>query len=341
MMILSALSESRKVTKPNLYMRALRFQQTGSLDNLKIEDVPNPVPAAGEALVQVKAAAINPSDVKNVLGKMHETTVPRIPGRDFAGIVAEGPEAWRGKAVFGSGGNLGFGRDGTHAEFVAMPTIALNPLPNNLTFEQAAAMGVAYLTAWAAVVSTAKIQAGETILITGTTGAVGSVAAAIARKFGARVIGTARKSTDISGLSTSVVSQWLALDAGDLPAAVFAATGGKGVNVVFDVVGGAMFEPCLRSLALRGRQVAIASSPDPRVSFDLVDFYHRELRLFGVDSLKISFEEAAEILRGLTPGIEDGTFQPPATRTVSFSGIVEAYHLLGEGKAKEKLILVP
>jgi NADPH:quinone reductase len=66
--------------------------------------------------VQVKAAAINPSDVKNVLGKMHETTVPRVPGRDFAGIVAEGPEAWEGKAVFGSGGNLGFGRDGTHAE---------------------------------------------------------------------------------------------------------------------------------------------------------------------------------------------------------------------------------
>ncbi len=169
-------------------MRALRFQQTGSLENLKVEDVPTPVPAPGEALVQVKAAAINPSDVKNVLGKMHETTVPRVPGRDFAGIVAEGPAAWKGKAVFGSGGNLGFGRDGTHAELVTVPVSALNPLPKNLTFEQAAAMGVAYMTAWAAVVSTAKIQAGETILITGTTGAVGGAAAKIAHKFGARVI---------------------------------------------------------------------------------------------------------------------------------------------------------
>src|ERR1700722_5421572 len=155
-------------------MRALRFQKTGSLDELRVEDVPKPVPIAGEVLVQVKAAAINPSDVKNVLGKMHETSVPRIPGRDFAGLVADGPEAWKGKAVFGSGGNLGFGRDGTHAEFVTVPVSALNPLPRNLTFEQAAAMGVAYLTAWVAVVSTAKIQAGETILITGTTGAVGS-----------------------------------------------------------------------------------------------------------------------------------------------------------------------
>jgi len=322
-------------------MRALRFQQTGFLDHLTIEDVPNPVPASGEALVQVKAAAINPSDVKNVLGKMHETTVPRIPGRDFAGIVVQGPEAWKGKAVFGSGGNLGFGRDGSHAEFVAVPITALNPLPKNLTFEQAAAMGVAYMTAWSAVVSTARIQAGETILITGTTGAVGGAAAKIARKFGARVIGTARKSTDIPALSTSVVSQWLGLDGGDLPAAVFAATAGRGVDVVFDVVGGPMFEPCLKSLALRGRHVAIASNPDPRVSFNLVDFYHRESRLFGVDSVKITFEQASEILRGLTPGIEDGTFQPPATRTVSFSGIVEAYHLLGGGKVKEKLILVP
>jgi NADPH2:quinone reductase len=322
-------------------MRALRFQQTGSLDHLKIEDVPNPVPASGEALVQVKAAAINPSDVKNVLVKMHTTTLPRIPGRDFAGIVAEGPAAWKGKSVFGSGGNLGFSRDGTHAGFVAVPVAALNPLPKKLTFEQAAAIGVAYMTAWAALVLTAKIQSGETILITGTTGAVGAAAAQIARKMGARVIGTARKSTDISGLSTSVVNQWLGLDAGDLPAAVFAATAGRGVDVVFDVVGGPMFEPCLKSLAQRGRHVAIASNPDPRVSFNLVDFYHRESRLFGVDSVKITFEEAAEILQGLTPGIEDGTFQPPPIRTIPFSGLIDAYRLLGAGNVKDKLILVP
>jgi NADPH2:quinone reductase len=252
-------------------MKALQFDKIGSLDNLKIVDTPDPRLASGEALVQIKAAAINPSDVKNVLGKMHETSVPRIPGRDFAGVVLEGPSEWINRKVFGSGGNLGFGRDGTHAEFVSVPVPALNPLPKNLTFEQAAAMGVAYLTAWAAVVSTARIQAGETILITGTTGAVGGAAAKIARKFGARVIGTARKSTDIPGLSTSVVSRWLALDAGDLPSAVFAATAGRGVDVVFDVVGGPMFEPCLKSLALRGRHIAIASNPDPRVSLNLGD----------------------------------------------------------------------
>jgi len=292
-------------------------------------------------LVQVKAAAINPSDVKNVLGKMHETTAPRIPGRDFAGVVVEGPSDLLNKQVFGSGGNLGFGRDGTHAEFVAVPIAAVNPLPKNLSFEQAAAMGVAYMTAWAAVVTSAKIQPGETILITGTSGAVGGAAARIARKQGARVIGTTRKAAEIPNLRDASVDQWIGLDAGELFTSVFSATAGKGVDVVFDVVGGAMFEPCLKSLALRGRHIAIASNPDPRVSFNLVDFYHRESRLFGVDSVKLSFEESAEILRGLTPGIEDGTFPPPIIQTRRFADALEAYRLVGEGKVREKQILVP
>jgi NADPH:quinone reductase-like Zn-dependent oxidoreductase len=322
-------------------MKALRFDNTGSLDNLSICEVPKPVPVEGEVLVQIKAAAINPSDVKNVQGKMHETSVPRTPGRDFAGIVVEGPSGWLNQKVFGSGGNLGFGRDGTHAEFAAVPLIAINPMPKNLSFEQAAAMGVAYMTAWAAVVTTAKIQPGETILITGTNGAVGGAAAKIATKQGARVIGTSRKASEISGIKNPAVEQWIALDAGDLAKSVFDVTDGKGVDVVFDVVGGAMFEPCLRSLALRGRHIAIASNPDPCVSFNLVDFYHRESRLFGVDSVKLSFEESAEILRGLTPGIEDGTFPPPPVQPHTFLNSIEAYWLVGEGKVKEKQILVP
>ena len=322
-------------------MKALRFEKTGSLEELKVTEVPMPAPEEGEVLVQVKAAAINPSDVKNVLGKMHETSVPRTPGRDFAGIVVEGPSEWLNQKVFGSGGNLGFGRDGTHAEFASVPLVAINPLPKNLSFEQGAAMGVAYMTAWAAVVTAAKLQPGEIILITGTSGAVGGAAAKIATKHGARVIGVTRKSTEISGLNNPAVAQWIGLDAGDLAASVFAATGGKGVDVVFDVVGGAMFEPCLRSLALRGRHIAIASNPDPRVGFNLVDFYHRESRLFGVDSLKLSFEESAEILGGLTPGIEDGSFPPPQIQSRTFVDIAEAYRLVGEGKVKEKQILIP
>ena len=102
-------------------MRALKFDQGGSLDDLHIEEVPLPTPASGEVLVEVKAAAINPSDIKNVQGKMHETTVPRIPGRDFAGVIVKGPDQLLGQSVFGSGGNLGFGRDGSHAEYLTIP----------------------------------------------------------------------------------------------------------------------------------------------------------------------------------------------------------------------------
>jgi NADPH2:quinone reductase len=322
-------------------MRALKFHQTGSLDDLRIEDVSLPTPGTGEVLVQVKAAAINPSDIKNVQGKMHESTVPRIPGRDFAGVIVKGPEELLGKSVFGSGGNLGFGRDGSHAEYVAIPVSAVLPLPRNLSFEQAAGIGVAYMTAWAAMVNAAQIQAGETVLILGTTGAVGSAAARIAHKLGARVIGTARKASDIPAPGILPVDDWIDLQAVDLATGVRTLTNGRGADIVFDVVGGTMFEKCLAALAWRGRQVAISSSPEPRVSFNLVDFYHNESRLLGVDSLKLSFEETAKILRQLTPGIESGIFPPPRVETFSLAEGPRLYRDVAESKVKDKPILVP
>jgi NADPH2:quinone reductase len=118
-------------------------------------------------------------------------------------------------------------------------------------------------------------------------------------------------------------------------------TSGRGAEVVFDVVGGAMFEQCLAALAWRGRQVAISSSPEPRVSFNLVDFYHNESRLLGVDSLKLSFEETAEVLRQLTPGIESGTFPPPRVETFSLEEGPRLYRDIAESKIKTKPILVP
>ena len=322
-------------------MRALRFEKTGSLDDLSIRELPIPTPAEGEVLVRVKAAAVNPSDVKNVQGKMHETTVPRIPGRDFAGMIVKGPDERLGQSVFGSGGNLGFGRDGSHAQYLAVPATAVLPLPRNLGFEQAAGIGVAYITAWGALVNAAQIHAGETALILGTTGAVGSAAARIAHELGARVIGTARKASDIPAGSVLPVDDWIDLQAVDLAAGVRTLTNGRGADIVFDVVGGVMFEQCLAALAWRGRQVAISSSPEPRVSFNLVNFYHNESRLLGVDSLKLSFEETAEILRRLTPGIEAGTFPPPAVETFPLEEGLRLYRDIAESRSKTKPILVP
>ena len=322
-------------------MRALRFEKTGQLDWLAVRDIPKPVASAAEVLVQVKAAAVNPSDVKNVLGKMHETTVPRTPGRDFSGIVAEGPTALMGKSVFGSGGNLGFGRDGSHAEFLVIPESAVSRMPKGFSFEQAAAVGLAYLTAWAALITTARLQAGETLLILGTTGAVGSAAAAIAHKRGARVLGTVRKGAEIATARKLPVDVWINLETTELSKGTRDTTDGKGADVVLDLVGGPLFEKCLSCLAPRGRQVAISSGAKPRVSFNLVDFYHNESRLLGLDSLKMSFEQAAEILRELTPGFESGDFPAPAVQAFSLAEGPEVYRKIQEGRIKGKAVLKP
>jgi NADPH2:quinone reductase len=102
-----------------------------SLENLRVENVPDPVVTAGEARIKILAASVNPSDVKNVQGKMEGTILPRIPGRDFAGIVADGPANFLGTEVWGTGGDVGFTRDGSHAEFIVVPVGALTPSHKN------------------------------------------------------------------------------------------------------------------------------------------------------------------------------------------------------------------
>ena len=170
---------------------------------------------------------------------------------------------------------------------------------------------------------------------------VGSAAVRITHKAGARVIGTARKASDIPADNVVPVDDWIDLAAVDLATGARALTNGRGADIVFDVVGGVMFEQCLAALAWRGRQVAISSSPEPRVSFNLVNFYHNESRLLGVDSLKLSFEETAEILRRLTPGIEAGTFPPPAVETFPLEEGLRLYRDIAESRSKTKPILVP
>ena len=218
-------------------MRALRFHRKGDLGSLWVEDVPVPTPGPDEALVRVLAAAVNPSDVKNVLGGFPQTEVPRIPGRDFAGVVEAGPPGWVGREVFGTGGGLGFTREGTHAEYVSVPAVGLVNKPAGLTFEQAASVGVGYLTAWSALVTVGGLKDGETALILGVTGAVGSAAAAIGRRIGARLLGTVR-GPDAGPAAAAIVDRVLDLGSAPLLDLVLQATDGRGADLVLDVVGG-------------------------------------------------------------------------------------------------------
>jgi NADPH:quinone reductase len=144
-----------------------------SLENLRVEIVPDPVVTSGEAKVKIRAVSINPSDVKNVQGKMEGTILPRIPGRDFAGIVVDGPTNLLGTEVWGTGGDVGFTRDGSHAEFIVVPEDALTPKPHKLSVEQAACVGVNFVTAYLGLVTRAKLQPGETLMVTGAGGGVG------------------------------------------------------------------------------------------------------------------------------------------------------------------------
>jgi NADPH2:quinone reductase len=322
-------------------MRALRFEQTGSLDHLAVKDVPTPAAVGSELLIKVEAAALNPSDPKNVLGLMGETTVPRTPGRDFAGRVVGGSAATLGQSVFGTGGDLGFARDGSHAEYLVVPAGAVVPMPKGLSFAQASAIGLPYLTAAAAVVHRAQLLAGETILILGTRGSVGSAAARIAHRLGARVIGVVRSKDDLPKVSALPVDSWIDLGSTGLAAGCRALTSGKGADVVFDTVGGALFEACLGSVARRGRQVAIASGGMPHVTFSLVDFYHNETRLLGLDSLKWGFEESVGILRALVPAFESGEFPAPEVLPVPLEKGVDYYRLIQEGRSKAKVVLIP
>jgi NADPH2:quinone reductase len=314
-------------------MKSLRFTEFGPPSVLRIEEVASPEPGVGEALVQVKAAAINPSDIGNVAGRFKSTTLPRTPGRDFAGIAVRGMYQ-EGAEVWGSSGKLGIVRDGSHAEYVVVPAETLSRKPKSLSMAQAAAIGVPYITAWASVVDAAQIQPGETILIVGAAGAAGQAATQIANWKQARVIGADVRSDPIPGAESVVNTK-----TEDLRERVLELTAGKGVDAVFDTVGGALFEPALRSLRRGGRQVAITSQGDPRVSFNLIEFYHNSSRLLGVDSYGLTSRQIAKIEDELRRGFETGALRPPPIEIVPFEKAVDAYSQVAARRARTKQVL--
>jgi NADPH2:quinone reductase len=314
-------------------MKALRFAKYGPPSVLSMEDVAAPVLKPGDALVEVPAAAINPSDVKNVAGAF-EASLPRTPGRDYAGVVVEG-EGWKGKEVWGSGEGLGVSRDGTHAQYLVVPSDWLSQKPANLSMEQASTAGVPYLAAWSALVDAADIQAGETVLITGAMGAVGRAATQIAHSRKAKVIGADR----VDG--NSGADAFINTTNKNLTSEVRALTGGKGVDLALDAVGGPVFEPTLKSLRIGGRQVAITSSGNRRVEFDLLDFYHNLSHLIGVDTMKLTGSHIAKIMDALRPVFENGTFKPFQVRTWNLDQAVDAYTAAAKGATPEKHVLLP
>jgi NADPH2:quinone reductase len=316
-------------------MKAIRFDRYGPPSVLSLVDLERPSIREGEALIEIKASAINPSDVKNVAG-LFQADLPRVPGRDFAGVVVDGGgDAWNGKDVWGSGAGLSVRKDGTHAQYVVIPLDWLSKKPANLSMEEASAVGVPYLVAWEALVGAGEIKNGETVLITGVAGAVGRAATQIAHWMGTRVIG-ADLGDRSSEADAFINTKEMALDV-----EVKERTRNNGVDLVLDAVGGPMFELALRSLRAGGRQVAISSVGTRRVEFDLIDFYHGAKRLIGVDSMKFSGTDIRHTLDRLRAGFEQGKLKPSPVHSWPIAKAVEAYQLVGRAGSPTRQVLLP
>jgi NADPH:quinone reductase-like Zn-dependent oxidoreductase len=320
-------------------MKALRFHEFGDLSKLKLEEIPPPVPATGEVRIQVRAASINPSDVRNVEGKMEGTTLPRIPGRDFAGVVVEGPSPLVGREVWGTGGDVGFTRDGSHAEFMVIPAEAAVRKPVALSFAEAACVGVNFVTAYEGIVARAKVQSGETVLVMGAGGGVGSAVLELGHALGAKLIAADRRPFEASAYQRVSLMGYVNTSQPQWEKEVLGLTGGRGVDVTYDCVGGVMFEPVLSTLTQLGRHVAITSVGERRVSFDLLSFYHRRLTLLGVDSRALTVVDCARLLDSLARMFEDGKLKAASIgRRGSIEDAIDLYSHVNKGAAGKAVL---
>lgn len=321
-------------------MRALRFDRFGDVSVLQIKELPVPDRGPGEVLIRVHAASVNPSDVKNVEGKMEGTTLPRTPGRDFAGTIVDGPKELVGQEVWAAGGDIGFTRDGSHAEYIVIPEAGARLKPKTLSMVEAASVGVNYITAFLGLVERAGVKPGEIVFVTGARGGVGSSVAKIAKSRGARVIGIDRNVLDPGKAADYGIDLSLSSKSYGLEIQVKEFTDGRGADVAFDCVGGPLFELSLNSLGMKGRQVNITSVGDRRVSFDLTHFYHRQLTLYGVDTRALDTVASGTILENLRPSFEAGLLSAPfIARTCGLEDAVDAYREVGSGKANGKVVI--
>ncbi|MFL6792733.1 MAG: zinc-binding alcohol dehydrogenase family protein [Bradyrhizobium sp.] len=296
---------------------------------------------ANELLVEVKAAAVNPSDVKAATGLMPYAAFPRTPGRDYAGVVIDGPAGWTGREVFGSSGDLGIRRDGTHATHLAVEVEAVVDKPPAVTWEEAAGIGVPFVTAMEGLRRAGLPKQDETVLVLGVNGKVGQAAVQIATWRSARVIGVVRKNEPYEGHANSSV-EVIDASATDVATRVRELTGGKGADIVFNTVGDPYFQAAHKSLALRGRQILIAAV-DRIVQFNILEFYRGQHTYVGIDTLGLSSIATGAVLRELGSGFATGHLRPFPIRSRAIYPLerAKAAFIAVAGSSRDRVILRP
>ncbi|MCY1280421.1 Mycocerosic acid synthase [compost metagenome] len=319
-------------------MHALQFNATGDLAALRHVELPTPVPTADEVLVEVHAAGLNPSDVKNVLGRFPYTTLPRVPGRDFAGVVVQGPAELVGAEVWGTGKPLGFSQDGSHASHIRLPADGVARKPKALSFAQAAACGVPYSTAWDAL-ERSGVQAGTRLLVIGANGAVGTAAVNLARARGAEVLAAARKPEALAGLEQRGIATLHLGEPTSLPGQVEAHFAG-GAEVIFDTTG-FWLPAAVPALANFGRIAIIAAPVDGQVQLPALALYRRGGSLIGTNTLLYDTRQSAAMLDGFGSLFDRGALPLPGElREVPLSEGPACYHAVNEGSTA-KFIFLP
>jgi NADPH:quinone reductase len=319
------------------------LQQAQSIDalDLRLEPDADLSASPGEVLVEVHAAGVNPSDVAAGMGRMPQAVWPRTPGRDWAGVVLAGPAALIGTEVFGSGGDLGITRDGTHASRLLLPADAALPRPAGISLAEAGALGVPFVTAQEGFLRAGMPKPGDVVLVLAANGKVGQAAVQIAVMLGARVFGAVRQAEPFAGAANAAV-RIIDSSAEDVAAVVRDETGGHGADIVFNTIGSPYFAAGNAAMGHGARHILIATRERP-VPFDIFTFYRGRHTFVGVDSLALDCRASAARLRDLLPGFASGALRPfPVSDGACYrlDHATQAYRRVMDG-TRERVVLLP
>jgi NADPH:quinone reductase-like Zn-dependent oxidoreductase len=336
-------------------MKAVRFHQHGGAEMLRYEDVPNPEPRVGEALVRVRACALNHLDIWNRRGVVR-IPLPHIPGADVAGEVAEsthegfaagqrvmvqpGLSCGRCPACLEGRDNecpaydvLGSQSDGGYAEFVRVPIQNLVALPDAIGFVEAAAFPLTFVTAWHMLVTRAQVRPGEDVLVLGGGSGVGQAAIQVAWLHGARVFATAGTDDKLARARELGASVVINHHTQDLPAEMRRATNNRGVDIVIEHVGEATWERSLKCLTRGGRLVTCGATTGHKGTIDLRFLFARQYSLMGS-----YMGTKGELLRA-AQFFFAGQLRPAVDRTFPLEDAAAAHRYLEEGKQFGKVVL--
>jgi NADPH2:quinone reductase len=326
-------------------MTALRLhRKADAIDDLGFElvDQQPPSPGPDQCLIEVRSAAVNMSDAKAALGQMPHARWPRTPGRDYAGVVIEGPTYLKGQEVWGSGGDLGITRDGTHSRYLVLDASSVRPKSVQVSLLQAGTIGVPFVTAFEGLRRAGGLAGKSSILICGANGRVGEATAQLACAAGLTVFGVARSDVTYRGHSIGSPVEMIDTRNTSISEHIRNRTGGRGVDLVFNTVGSPYFAEAHAAMAKNSTQILIATI-DRGVPFDILRLYRGQHTFVGVDTLALDSAACASILGELTPMFDSGALKPfpiEPDGVFDLDHAASAYRMVYEGSAR-RVVLTP